>query len=120
MSSELPAQTQSDAPAKNGASLLALVSTLTGALAYLLVFLHSLLHLRIWLALVLAPISALPAIITGHRSHYHIKHSSGEHSGIQLSRAGLILGYLLYTIGIVIIVLLILGATWIVRALGIN
>jgi hypothetical protein len=120
MSSEPIPQMQTETPAKKGFSVLALVSTLTGALAYLLVFLHSLIHMKALVALILAPISALVAIYTGHRSHHQIKHSNGELGGIKLSRAGLILGYLYYAIGIVIIVLLILGATWIVKALGIN
>jgi hypothetical protein len=120
MSSELPTQTQTELPAKKGFSVLALVSTLTGALAYLLVFIHSLLHMKIWVALVLAPISALAAIITGHRSHHQIKHSNGELSGIKLSRAGLILGYLYYALGIITLVLVILGASWAIKALGIN
>jgi hypothetical protein len=120
MPSELTPQSQVETPAQKGFSVLALVSTLTGALSYLLIFLHSLVHMRFLVALILAPISALAAIITGHRSHYQIKHSNGELSGIKLARAGLIMGYLYYAICIIALVLVILGASWVIKALGIQ
>jgi small-conductance mechanosensitive channel len=57
------------------------------------------------LALFLAPLSALAAIITGHRGHHQIKLSNGELSGKKLSRAGLILGYLYFAICILLLIL---------------
>ena len=120
MSSDLTPQSQVEAPAKKGFSVLALVSTLTGALSYLLVLLHNLVHMSAIVALILAPISALVAIITGHRSHHQIKQSNGELSGIKLSRAGLIMGYLYYALIIIGLVLLVLGAAGLAKLIGIH
>lgn len=105
MPTDLTNSSLPETPAKKGFSVLALVSTLTGALSYLLILFHSLLNMKFALALFLAPISALAAIITGHRSHRQIKASAGTLSGKKLSRAGLVLGYLYFAISILLIVL---------------
>lgn len=105
-----PQPVTEEAPAKKGFSILALVSTLTGVLSYFLVFFFKLIHLNGFLALVLAPISALAAIITGHRARRQIKHSDIQLSGKKLANTGLILGYVFIILGIIIIVVAVLIA----------
>jgi uncharacterized membrane protein len=120
MPSDLINQTQPETQGKPEFSVLALVSTLTGALSYILVLFHSAINMHFLTAVILAPISALAAIITGHSSHRQISRSNGTISGIGLSRAGLILGYLYYAIAVVLLVLVVLGASWLIKALGIG
>jgi hypothetical protein len=105
MSTELPASAQPQEPAKKGFSFLALVSMLTGALTYFFVFFHSLIHMKMLLALILAPISALAAILSGHRAHRQIKQSNGTLGGKKYVRAGLIMGYLYYVVWLALAVL---------------
>ena len=97
-----------ETPAKKGFSFLALVSLITGAFSYFLVLFAKLIHLNYVLALILAPVSALIAIITGHRSHHQIKASDGALAGKKLSKWGLILGYLYFILGILVIVVIVL------------
>jgi Ca2+/Na+ antiporter len=99
-----------ETPTKKGFSILALVSLLTGILSYFLVFFFKLIHLNGVLALVLAPISALAAIITGHKSRRQIKRSDIQLSGKKLANTGLILGYVFLVLGIIIIVVAVLIA----------
>jgi hypothetical protein len=108
MTIENTPQPAPETPTQQGFSILALVSTLTGALSYFLILFAKLIHLNYILALILAPISALIAIITGHSSHRQIKLSEGTLGGKKLSRAGLIMGYLYFALGILAIVLIIL------------
>lgn len=108
MTIENTPQPEAEAPVKKGFSILSLVSTLTGALSYFLVLFSQLIHLKWWLAFILAPISALAAIITGHRSRRQIKRSDMQLSGKKLANAGLIMGYLYLILGIIAVVIIVL------------
>jgi len=116
--SENPVLPPTPAAPEKGSNGLALASMLTGAFAYFLVLFHTLLHVKGLAALVLAPFSALAAIIMGHIAHRQIKQSNGETGGLGLARAGLIMGYLYFAFGLIALLLLALGAAWLVRRFG--
>jgi hypothetical protein len=131
MTIESTSQPAPETPNKQGFSFLALLSTLTGALSYLLIPFSIFGNLKSWLSIILfficSPASALVAIITGHRSHRQIKHSNGLLSGIKFSNAGLIMGYVFFALSILTIVLIILitgnliqGVSNLITSLGIN
>jgi hypothetical protein len=88
-----------------GASALSIVSVVTGVLAYLLLPLYKLLHLKPLMAVFLAPISAIIAIVTGHRAFYEIKNGDHPLGGKKIPRIGLILGYVYFALTILLIVL---------------
>lgn len=120
MNSDLtPKQDPADQPRKR-LSLMAVVSLLTGALSYLLIFFHSLIGMKFLLAAILAPLSALFAIVTGHRASREIRRGEGSVAGKKLSRTGLILGYGYIAICILLVVLTIFGVTQLLSALGIK
>ncbi len=85
MPTDLINQNQPETQGKTEFSVLALVSTLTGALSYILVLFHSAINMHFLTALILAPISALAAIITGHRSCRQISRSNGTVTSIMRS-----------------------------------
>lgn len=90
-------------------SFFAIGSTLTGALSYLLIFFHNLIDMGFLWAAILAPISALIAIITGIKGKSEIRKADGNMSGKKLANAGLAMGYIYIGICILIVVLLIVG-----------
>ncbi len=118
MSSETPVVTEPSAQPQKGFSFLSIVSLITGALSYVLIFFHSLMHMNFLVAAILAPISSLAAVITGHNSKKQIRHAGGEMAGKKLANAGLILGYLYFGICILILVLAIVGVSSVVSSLG--
>jgi hypothetical protein len=107
MTTETP--TTNESPNKRF-SFYALASTITGVLSYLLIFFHSLAKMSFIWAAILAPISALIAIITGHKGRHEIVQSDGMVTGKKLAHTGLVLGYLYYAICIILIVAVVLGA----------
>jgi len=94
---------------KKGFSVYAIVSAITGVLTYLLIFLHSLVDMSFIAAAILAPISALVAIFTGHRAKREIRRSDGNLGGKKLANTGLTLGYIYIIIVVLILVLAVLG-----------
>ena len=53
---------------KSSFSIQAILSVVTGILSYLLIFFHSLINMGFIVAAILAPISAVIAIFTGHKA----------------------------------------------------
>jgi hypothetical protein len=94
------------------------VSLVTGALSYLLIFFHSLINMSFLVSAILAPITAIAAIITGHSSKKQIRNAGGEMAGKKMANAGLILGYIYLAICILLLVLAILGLSPIISGLG--
>jgi hypothetical protein len=101
MSTDAPITTPE--PSQKQFSFYALSSTIAGALSYLLIFFHSLIDMSFIWAAILAPITAIVAIITGTRGKREIRKAEGNMSGKKLANAGLILGYVY--IGICILLL---------------
>ena len=127
MNSDSPVIIEPVAQPKKSFSLYSIISVVTGALSYLLIFLHSVIDMSLVLAAILAPISALAAIITGTRSKREIRHAEGAMSGRKVANTGLILGYLYFIIGIFIVVIAVLlfgglisGLTHLLGSLGIK
>jgi len=118
MSDIIETHSDSPQPQEKGFSVLALVSTLTGIFSYFLVLLHSVIHMKPLVAMLLAPFSALAAVITGHISHRQIKASDGTLTGIKLSRTGLVLGYLYFALGVLALILVALGAAWLIHLIN--
>ena len=86
-------------------NLAALLSLLTGILAYLILFLHSLVNMKILLALFLAPISALLAIFSGARAKRLIRKGEGLVTGRKMANTGLWLGWIYIILSILLMVL---------------
>lgn len=106
MTTDLPTNTEQS---KNRFSFYALASTVTGVLSYLLIFFHSLIDMSFLWAAILAPISALIAIITGHRGKREIRKAEGIVTGRKLANTGLILGYIYFAICILLLAAVIFG-----------
>lgn len=83
----------------------ALVSLVSGILSYALLFFHSLIDMKLTLALFLAPITALIAIFTGARAKRLIRRSGGLVGGKKMANTGLWLGWI-YIIGIILLIVL--------------
>ncbi len=103
---------------KKGFSLWSVASLITGALSYLLILFHSPIKMSFLVAAILAPISALAAVITGHKSKNQIRHAEGEMGGKKLANTGLVLGYVYLAICLLLAVLAIVGVTSIVSGIG--
>lgn len=113
-----PAPIEPVAP-KKGFSLWSVVSVVTGALTYLLILFHSPLKMNfIVAAFILGPISSLAAVISGHKSKHQIRHAEGEMSGKKLANTGLVLGYIYLGFCLLLVVLLIVGATSFISNIG--
>lgn len=83
----------------------ALVSLVSGILSYALLFFHSLIDMKLTLALFLAPITALIAIFTGARAKRLIRQGDGLVGGKKMANTGLWLGWI-YIIGIILLIIL--------------
>jgi hypothetical protein len=83
----------------------ALISLVSGILSYALLLFHSLIDMKMILALFLAPITALIAIFTGSRAKRLIRKSDGLLGGKKMANTGLWLGWI-YIIGIVLLTIL--------------
>jgi|GEM_PF-510593 hypothetical protein len=109
MSSEMPViPTPTPTPEKK-MSTLALVSTITGALTYLLPIIFNLADKSALWATFLSPITAIVAIVTGHKGKSEIRNSQGAITGKKLANAGLIMGYIywgLIVLGIILVIAL--------------
>ncbi len=98
-------------PGSQQANGSALASLISGVLAWLWLPITWILDVSGWLAIVLAPISALVAVITGGIAKRNIRQSDGALGGKKMANAGLwlgwiyIIGSLLLTVIVVIIVL---------------
>lgn len=93
----------------HGISVSAIISAASGVLTYLLLFFHSLINMRLELAVFLAPIPALAAIITGHKAKRQIRRSAGGLRGKKLANTGLTLGYIYILTGLILFLLVIVG-----------
>ena len=113
-----PNSIEPTAEPKKGFSPLSVVSLITGVLSYLLIFFHSLANMSFLVAAILAPISSLVAVITGHSSKRQIRRADGEMGGKKLANTGLALGYIYLGICVLILVLVILGVTSLASGLG--
>lgn len=83
----------------------ALISMVSGILSYALLFLHSLIDMKLTLALFLAPITALIAIFTGARAKRLIRQGDGLVGGKKMANTGLWLGWI-YIVGIILLIVL--------------
>lgn len=118
MSSETPVVTDPAEQPKKGFSFLSIVSLITGALSYVLIFFHSPMKMSFLVAAILAPISSLAAVITGHSSKKQIRSADGEMAGKKMANAGLILGYVYLGICLLILILSIVGIASFASVLG--
>jgi len=116
MSTQTPIVPSERTPKK--INIMAIGSTITGALAYLLLFFHSLVDMSFLTAAILAPISSIVAIFTGHRAKRLIRRSDETMSGRKLANTGLALGYIYIGICILIVVLLVLGVAFVAENLS--
>ena len=96
----------------------ALISLLSGVLAYLLLFFHSLINIKTILALFLAPIPALLAIFSGARAKRLIRKGDGLVTGKKMANTGLWLGWIYIVVTVLFIVLAVVIAGGLVT--GIN
>ncbi len=96
----------------------ALLSLLSGIVAYLLLFFHSLVEIKTLLALILAPLFALIAVFSGARAKRLIRRGEGRVSGKKMANAGLWLGWIYILLSILLVVLTLVIAGGIVS--GIN
>ncbi len=83
----------------------ALISMVSGILSYALLFFHSLIDMKLTLALFLAPITALIAIFTGARAKRLIRQGDGLVGGKKMANTGLWLGWI-YIVGIILLIVL--------------
>lgn len=83
----------------------ALVSMVSGVLSYILLFFHSLIDMKLGLALFLAPITALIAIFVGAHAKKLIRRSDGLVGGKKMANTGLWLGWIYIIVTILLIVL---------------
>ncbi len=102
---------------KTTVSIQAIVSFATGILSYLLIFFHSLIDMGFILALILAPVTAVIAIITGHRAKKQIRHADTNMRGTKLASIGLFLGYLYIILAVLVLILALLGLGGLITAL---
>jgi hypothetical protein len=103
-------------------SIAALVSLLGGILTYLWLPIVSILDISKWLPIVLAPLSALVAVIAGGQAKRNIRKSEGQMSGKKMANWGLWLGWI-FIVGTILFIVLgftLLGGliTWIKGLLG--
>lgn len=83
----------------------ALISLVSGILSYALLLFHSLIDMKMVLALFLAPITSLIAVFTGSRAKRLIRKSDGSIGGKKMANTGMWLGWI-YIIGIILFTLL--------------
>ncbi|PKN97666.1 MAG: hypothetical protein CVU42_15355 [Chloroflexi bacterium HGW-Chloroflexi-4] len=83
----------------------ALFSMISGILSYALLLFHSLIDMKMILALFLAPITAFIAIFTGAHAKHLIRKSEGLVGGKKMANTGLWLGWI-YIIGIILLTVL--------------
>lgn len=83
----------------------ALISLVSGILSYALLLFHSLIDMKMVLALFLAPITALIAIFTGAHAKRLIRKGNGLVGGKKMANTGLWLGWI-YIIGIILLTVL--------------
>ena len=96
----------------------AIVSLATGIFSWLVLFFHGAVDISLIPALIIAPISALLAVIFGSRAKRQIRDGGGAVTGKGMANAGLILGWIYLIVGIILIVLVALGLTAIIGSLG--
>lgn len=88
----------------------ALTSMISGILTYLWLPITALLDISGWFAVILAPISALVAVIAGGKAKRMIRKSEGSLSGKKMANAGLWLGWIFIIGGILTTVVVIVIA----------
>ncbi len=102
---------------KSSFSIQAILSVVTGILSYLLIFFHSLINMGFIVAAILAPISAVIAIFTGHKAKRKIRQSGGAIHGSKLAGVGLFLGYLYIIVAVLFLILALLGLGGLIAAI---
>lgn len=100
---------------KKSFSFLAVLSFLTGILAYLIYLLPLLSDLKLIFAMILSPISALVAILTGHKAKKKMRNKEALVKGKGFANTGLLLGYLYIALTILVLVLVVAGASSIIK-----
>jgi hypothetical protein len=99
-------------------SLLAVFSFLTGILAYLIYLFPLLSDFKLIFAVILSPISALIAIITGHKARKKMRNKEALVKGKGFANIGLMLGYIYFALAIIALALVIAGASSILKLVG--
>ncbi len=107
MNTQAPIVPSDGAPKKF--SIMAAISAITGAITYLIYLVPAFTDMSVLTSAILAPISALAAVITGHRAKHLIRKADGAMSGKKLANTGLALGYVYIALCILVIILVILG-----------
>lgn len=100
---------------KKALSFFAIISFVAGIATYAWFF--AMIGSKTILALVLTPLIALVAIITGHKAKHDIRKSLADMKGKTLANLGLAMGYFIILLGIFIIVLAIMGVLGAISAL---
>ncbi len=96
-------------------SLFAIISFFAGIATY--VWFFAMIGSKTILTLILTPLIALVAIITGHKAKLDIRKSLADMKGKTLANFGLAMGYFIIVLGIFIIVLAIMGVLGAISAL---
>jgi uncharacterized protein involved in cysteine biosynthesis len=96
----------------------ALVSMISGILTYIWLPITALLDVSSWLAIVLSPISALVAVITGSRAKKLIRNSQGQVSGKKMANTGLWLGWIYFILCVLVLILVLAGLDAIFSAIA--
>lgn len=87
-------------------NITALVSMISGILTYAFYIFGSLVDINFILAAILAPITAIIAIITGSVAKRKIRQSDGSLGGTKMANTGLWLGWIYLIICVIVIVLM--------------
>lgn len=94
----------------------ALVSMISGILTYAFFLFGRLINIDFVLAAILAPITALTAIITGSIAKRKIRQSDGLLGGKKMANTGLWLGWIYIIICVLVLVLVLAGVSAILSA----
>lgn len=96
-------------------SVFAIISVIAGIGTY--VWFFAMIGSKTILTLILTPLIALVAIITGHKARRDIRKSLADMKGKTLANAGLGLGYFIILIGLFIVILAVMGVLSAITAL---
>jgi len=111
-------QNMEQVPAVKKTSSAAIVSLVTGIFSWVVLFFHDAVNVALIPALIIAPISALIAVIFGIRGRHQVRDGGGAVTGKVMANVGMILGWVYLIIGIILLALVILGLTTLIGSLG--
>jgi hypothetical protein len=101
---------------KTTISIFAILSLVAGIGTY--VWFITMIGDKPWLTLILGPVIALIAILTGHMAKKRIRNSINIVKGKKLANTGLVLGYIYFLIGILLLVLSLVIGSGIISAIS--